>query len=70
MDGPDVTTLTPSPDTANVIRPAATIRSAGWVLRRVAVGLAFLLGFALGGAWLLDASIDASADDVQTTQSN
>ena len=40
------------------IRPAAHLRSAGWVLRRALIGIFALSVFVLSGAWLLYASIE------------
>ena len=52
------------------IRPAAHIRSSGWVLRRALLGIFALSVFVLSGAVLLHASIEPdSADKVDTTQS-
>jgi hypothetical protein len=39
-------------------RPAAQLRSAGWVLRRALFGLVALSIFVISGAWLLHASIE------------
>jgi hypothetical protein len=52
-------TAAPALDAAPaVLRPAAVPRDAAWVFKRAAIGLAVLVLFALGGALLLDASID------------
>ena len=40
------------------VRPAAELRSAGWLLRRALIGIVALTIFVISGAWLLYASID------------
>ena len=44
------------------IRPAAHLRSTGWVLRRALIGIFALSVFVLSGAWLLYASIEPDGD--------
>lgn len=40
------------------IRPAAHLRSMGWVVRRALLGIFALSVFVLSGAWLMYASIE------------
>ena len=40
----------------------SSVRGAGWVAKRAAIGIACLFVFAFGGALLLHASIDQTAD--------
>lgn len=53
------------------LRPAAHLRSRGWVLRRALLGVIALSVFVLSGAMLLDASIepDETASAAELTQS-
>ena len=64
-----MTTATDAASTGAILRPAATPRGGRWVMKRAAIGLAFLLAFAFGGAMLFDASIDAAADSANATHS-
>ena len=41
-----------------------------WVVRRAAIGIIVLVGFVAGGAWLLHASIDPSADAASQSESD
>lgn len=43
---------------AVLLRPAATTRTAGWVLKRALIGIALLAMFAIGGSILLYATIE------------
>jgi hypothetical protein len=52
-----------SSDVRAELDPAVlSVRGAGWVARRAAIGIACLLVFAFGGALLLHASIDQAAE--------
>lgn len=46
------------------IRPAAHLRSAGWVVRRALIGIFALSVFVLSGAWLLHASIEPDSSSM------
>lgn len=51
------------------VRHAPSPRGARWVAKRALIGLVLLAAFAVGGAMLFDASIDANADDSQLSHS-
>jgi hypothetical protein len=59
---PVINPASPTANTPNVLRPAAVPRSPRWFVKRAVIGTAMLIGFAFGGAMLLDASIDRTAD--------
>lgn len=52
-----------NPAAPAVMRHAPSPRGARWVAKRAMIGLLLLLAFAVGGAVLFDASIDANADE-------
>lgn len=59
---PAMSTATESVN-ATALRHAPSPRGARWVAKRAMIGLLLLLTFAVGGAMLFDASIDANAED-------
>ena len=60
----------PATDQTQTLRPAAHLRSAGWIVRRALLGVFALSVFVIGSAWLLYAGIDtddaAYAEQTQT----
>lgn len=49
------------------LRPAAQLRSLRWIIRRAIIGIVALAVFAVGGAWLLHASIEGELPAVERT---
>ena len=60
----------PAPKQVEDGRPAAHVRSMGWVVRRTLLGLVVLIGIVVSGAWLLYASIDVDAEAAEQQRSS